>query len=301
MANDQNRLTEVQRKYLQMLSQMQQPRQGQNFHYGAANAIADIGSAIIKRNAEKGQVKAMTEQYQQPGQQPNFNQWQQGPLGAGLSGQPQFDQWKQGPLGVGMNNQQQQPQYDYNFSGPGVLSDNTPQNPAQMGQQPNFNQWKQGSLGQQPNQGGSAIACFIGSTVISTPTVDKQIKDIRVGDKIISLDVHDKPCIEEVIEVMEPCISPNNYVFVNAKKQCKAGEPLQTISVGTTDTQPFLTVDGLANATAAALTGRKLIGLRGIKEVVSITVNADKEPVYDLKTTGRNIYFANGFAVKGRD
>jgi uncharacterized protein YdhG (YjbR/CyaY superfamily) len=141
--------------------------------------------------------------------------------------------------------------------------------------------------------GAAAILCFIGRTVISTPTTDKPIKDIKVGDKVISLDENDKPCIETVLEVQCPCISPNEYVFVNIK--AKKGETAKRI--GTTSTQPFFTDQG--EVLVGELPGKTLVGLRGKKEVISVESNPVKELVYDFKTTGRNIYFADGFAVRG--
>ncbi|EGO65397.1 hypothetical protein [Acetonema longum] len=74
--------------------------------YGWANALADIGSAIIKRNADRGAVNSLTEQYQQPAQDlPGADQWKYGPLGAGqntggLPNQSPFSSQTQAGLGV---------------------------------------------------------------------------------------------------------------------------------------------------------------------------------------------------------
>lgn len=132
--------------------------------------------------------------------------------------------------------------------------------------------------------GSAAILCFVAGTKISTPDGDKNIEEIELGDKVYSLNGK----IEKVIEVQEPQISPNDYMIVRTKKA----------EVRPTSTQPFLTTDGYF--LPCKLSCKKLIGIKGNEEVISVEQVPVKELVYDFKTTGENVYFANGFAVRGR-
>jgi preprotein translocase subunit YajC len=133
--------------------------------------------------------------------------------------------------------------------------------------------------------GSAAILCFVGGTKIATPNGNKNIEDIVLGDEVYSLN----GTIETVIEVQEPQISPNAYVIVSTA----------TTTIKPTDTQLFLTSDGFF--TPNSLVGKELVGISGHETVIAVKLNPIKEIVYDFKTTGENIYFANGFAVRGRE
>ncbi|WP_094603467.1 hypothetical protein SPSIL_015250 [Sporomusa silvacetica DSM 10669] len=133
--------------------------------------------------------------------------------------------------------------------------------------------------------GSAAIMCFVGDTLIATPDGDKYIADIHIGDKVYSLD----GAIETVIEVQEPQISPNEYMLIKTA----------TKEIRPTSTQPFLTTEGYF--LPHELAGKELIGRNGNEVVVSVEGNQAREVIYDFKTTGANVYFANGFAVRGRE
>lgn len=115
-------------------------------------------------------------------------------------------------------------------------------------------------------------ACFIAGTKITTPTGDKNIEDIKLGDQVIS----DNGTVETVTYVQEPIISLDKYVKVTDGDR----------TVTTTSTQPFI-IDGEDK----------------YPHELTFTVEpvAEKELVYDLSTTGNNSYFANGFVVRGRE
>jgi hypothetical protein len=133
---------------------------------------------------------------------------------------------------------------------------------------------------------GSALimACFVAGTKIATPDGDKNIEDIKVGDKVYSFDN-----IETVTFVQDPIISPDDYLTIKGERGTQ---------VTTTSTQPFVTTEG--EALAPVLIGEIVLTETGEELIISIEP-AEKELVYDLSTTGENIYFANGFAVKGRE
>lgn len=126
-------------------------------------------------------------------------------------------------------------------------------------------------------------ACFVAGTKITTPTVDKNIEDIQLGDAVMNPDGE----IETVTEVMKPCISPDKYLTVEGEHS----------KVTTTSTQEFCTLQG--DFVSPALIGRKCITLDGTESVWAI-YPAPAELVYDFKTTGSNTYYANGFLVRGR-
>jgi hypothetical protein len=131
--------------------------------------------------------------------------------------------------------------------------------------------------------GSAAIMCFVAGTKIATPNGDKNIEDIKLGDEVYSVDKK----VETVIEVQEPCISPNDYLVLLTTAR----------SVRPTSTQPFITTDG--DVLAVELAGKELIGFDRNEKVIAVLNNPNKETVYDFKTSGDNTYFANGFAARG--
>lgn len=133
--------------------------------------------------------------------------------------------------------------------------------------------------------GSAAIMCFVAGTKISTPDGEKNIEDIQIGDNVYSLN----GSVESVIELQDPFISPDEYMLIETK----------TTQIRPTSTQHFMTSDGYL--LPHQLQGKKLVGLNKTEEVIAVTGGQQKELVYDFKCTGANIYFANGFAVKGRD
>lgn len=133
--------------------------------------------------------------------------------------------------------------------------------------------------------GSAALMCFVAGTKISTPGGEKNIEEIQVGDKVISLN----GSVESVIELQEPFVSPNEYMLIETK----------TTQIRPTSTQHFMTTEGYL--LPHQLQGKMLVGLNKTEEVIAVTDGQEKELVYDFKCTGANVYFANGFAVKGRD
>jgi hypothetical protein len=127
-----------------------------------------------------------------------------------------------------------------------------------------------GTKGAVGSLGSAAIlACFIAGTKIRTPDGDKNIENVKVGDKVISYDGE-----QTVLFTQDPVTSSDQYytVFGNGGKQ-----------VTTTASQPFITVEGDKYP-------------RQLKHVL-----AEKELVYDLAVSGGNNYYANGFLVRGRE
>lgn len=124
----------------------------------------------------------------------------------------------------------------------------------------------------------AGLFCFPGNTKIKTPSGLKQIKDISVGETVISPDGEKEA---KVTAVMEPRFA-QTYTIVTAGG-----------AVNCTATQPLMKEDG-EWATVKQLT----IGtpLKGKGEVRNIIFSGDRK-VYDLKVDG-DMYYADGFIAK---
>lgn len=134
-----------------------------------------------------------------------------------------------------------------------------------------------------------SLWCFVGETPIETDAGAKAICDVSVGDKILTYDhVRDRQCVEEVVEVMEPQDSEVYMVVCQDEK----GNVRDVI---TTLTQPLMKADGTWRDVAMLRIGDNL---KNVGKVKSVIFNGTRK-VYDMKLTGKNTYYANGFVVKG--
>ena len=133
------------------------------------------------------------------------------------------------------------------------------------------------------NPGLFGAACFTDDTKVRTPDGEKYIRHISVGDKVIAEDGTE----QEVIETMIPKYSVV-YTVV-------ADESGKKNYVNTTLTQPLMTSDGDFVDVAMLRIGMEL---EGAGKVLGVVESGERK-VYDLKVTGPNTYFANGFVAKG--
>ena len=134
-----------------------------------------------------------------------------------------------------------------------------------------------------------SLWCFVGETPIETDAGAKAICDVSVGDKILTYDhVRDRQCVEEVVEVMEPQDSEVYMVVCQDEK----GNVRDVI---TTLTQPLMKADGTWRDVAMLRIGDNL---KNVGKVKSVIFNGTRK-VYDMKLTGKNTYYANGFVAKG--
>lgn len=134
-----------------------------------------------------------------------------------------------------------------------------------------------------------SLWCFVGETPIETDAGAKAICDVSVGDKILTYDhVRDRQCVEEVVEVMEPQDSEVYMVVCQDEK----GNVRDVI---TTLTQPLMKADGTWRDVAMLRIGDNL---KNVGKVKSVIFNGTRK-VYDMKLTGANAYYANGFIAKG--
>lgn len=133
---------------------------------------------------------------------------------------------------------------------------------------------------------GSALICFAAGTKIATPDGDKNIEDIKVGDKVYSLDDNNEKCVETVEYVKPPHDSPV-WQITTEKGVCKP-----------TNSQRFLTQYGFEYV--EELRG-DIITFDGDSVEVFCMKQLHPELVYDFTVTGRNIFFADGLASEGFD
>lgn len=133
------------------------------------------------------------------------------------------------------------------------------------------------------NAGLFGGACFTDDTEVRTPDGDKYIRHISVGDMVIA----DDGTEQEVVETMIPKYSMVYTVVAddNGKKNY----------VNTTLTQPLMTSDGDFVDVSMLRIGMEL---EGAGKVLGVVESGERK-VYDLKVTGPNTYFANGFVAKG--
>ena len=126
-------------------------------------------------------------------------------------------------------------------------------------------------------------ACFTDDTKVRTPDGEKYIRHISVGDKVIAEDGTE----QEVIETMIPKYSVVYTVVADGSGKKNY--------VNTTLTQPLMTSDGDFVDVAMLRIGTNL---KGAGKVLGVVESGERK-VYDLKVTGPNTYFANGFVAKG--
>lgn len=133
--------------------------------------------------------------------------------------------------------------------------------------------------------GNSSLFCFVGDTKIKTPSGDKQISLLKAGHKVICPNDNGIDTEETATDVMEPHYA-NVYTVV-----CDGGS-----FVNTTLSQPLMADDGsFVLVSDIQLGTTKLKG----KGLVRSLIFSGERKVYDLKVTGSNRYYADGFIAQG--
>lgn len=137
--------------------------------------------------------------------------------------------------------------------------------------------------------GWASAWCFGADTLIKMADgTAKYIQDIVRGDKVLCPHVDGTESVEEVLSVMEP-----HYADVYALTATDENDDYHVAF--TTSTQPILCDDGTFVTVGNMKLGKKL---RGGLELVSVEYD-EFCPVYDLKVSGENNYYADGFVAKG--
>ena len=130
--------------------------------------------------------------------------------------------------------------------------------------------------------------CFTGDSLIATPSGDKPIKDIKVGDEVFSLDETGAKRIAKVVDMVKPKEMPVvKAVFDNGKEWYTTSS--QWFYCGGDDYAP---IEDDAGKKAITLEGEST-GLSGKEET------GRTETVYDFVVEGLNVFFVNGIAAEG--
>lgn len=130
--------------------------------------------------------------------------------------------------------------------------------------------------------------CFAAECMVATPDGEKSIRDIRVGDEVLSLHTDGSRRIAKVTDVMAPREMPLIRVsFGNGKEWL------------TTDTQWFYCGGG-DYACVKAPDGKKAVTADGGSTGMTAAGNTGRtEMVYDFVVDGLNVFFVNGIAAEG--
>jgi hypothetical protein len=138
--------------------------------------------------------------------------------------------------------------------------------------------------------GGIASAwCFAEDTMVKMADgIAKKIRYIKVGDEVICPHKDGTESVETVTEVMEP---HHAEVYIVVAKDRENREH----HCYTTMTQPLLCADGKFAQVKNFGIGKELYG--GWR-VISV-IHSGERKVYDLKVSGENNYYADGFIAKG--
>lgn len=138
--------------------------------------------------------------------------------------------------------------------------------------------------------GGIASAfCFAEDTLIKMASgPDKKIKRVEPGDVVICPHSDGTETEEEVLEVMEP---HRTHVYVVVAKDANNIEHVTY----TTMTQPLMNSEG-EFVKVEDITLRTV--LKGGWRITNIVYSGERK-VYDLKVSGENNYYADGFVAKG--
>lgn len=137
--------------------------------------------------------------------------------------------------------------------------------------------------------GWASTWCFAEDTLVKMADgTAKFIQDVVKGDKVLCPHKDGTESLEEVLEVMEP-----HYADVYAlTAKDKDGNYVVAF---TTSTQPVLCADGTFCKVGNLKLTKELHG--GL--VVQSIEHDEFAPVYDLKVSGENNYYADGFVAKG--
>ena len=130
--------------------------------------------------------------------------------------------------------------------------------------------------------------CFAEDAKISVPNGTKFIKDIKVGDEVISLDRNDNKIISKVTRVQPIFTEKILEVEFSNGTTWKATET-QWFYCGNDDYASIIDTKGKSAITES---GRKVA-------VVRVSDTGKTVEVYDFIVEGTNVFFANGIAAEG--
>lgn len=131
--------------------------------------------------------------------------------------------------------------------------------------------------------GSAAIACFPAGTLIHTPRGEVAIEELRKNDTVFGEDYQD-----EVIVQTYKADKPELFVVYTDKGVLKTTRGQRLMLVG----DELCEVENLQP-------GDRLIFREDYAKVSAIDTLPEKTTVYELDTTGDNLFWADGFLVEG--
>ena len=131
--------------------------------------------------------------------------------------------------------------------------------------------------------GGAAIACFPAGSMISTPRGDVPIESIKEQSVLYGEDYQD----EVVIETYE-AVKDKLYTVITDKGVLR-----------TTKGQRLMMPEDELKRIEDVQIGDQLIYKESYAQVQDIQISAGDIKVYELDTTGRNLFWVDGFLVEG--
>lgn len=142
--------------------------------------------------------------------------------------------------------------------------------------------------------GAGSAWCFTADTKVRTPAGDILIKDLRVGDTVICPKdgTAENDAEGTVLETMQP-----HYSEVYALVCTDASNHKHCVS--TTLTQPLMGADGTFITLDKLDVGHTKLIYGGQSVTVLSIIHSGERKVYDLKVSGPNAYYADGFIAKG--
>lgn len=130
--------------------------------------------------------------------------------------------------------------------------------------------------------------CFAEDAKISIPNGTKFIKDIKIGDEVISLDKNDKKIISKVIAV-QPVFKERIFKVEFSDGTIWNATDTQWFYCGNDDYASIIDTQG---KTALTENGQRAT-------VVKVTDTGKTPEVYDFIVEGVNVFFVNGIAAEG--
>lgn len=141
-----------------------------------------------------------------------------------------------------------------------------------------------GAIGSIAGQlGAAAIACFPAGTFIDTPQGEIPIEEIRERDVVTGENLQD-----EIVVKSYEAVKPELLVIITDKG-----------TIRTTEGQRFMLADDQLREAEEIQVGDQLLHRSGCAKVSAVEKETGEAAVYELDTTGKNLFWADGFLVEG--
>lgn len=140
----------------------------------------------------------------------------------------------------------------------------------------------------------ASLFCFAGDTKVKTPVGNVKIKDIKLNDKVICPDASGADTIETVLSKIRTPANNEDKVYVSTTDVF--GREHRVL---TTNSQPLMDDSGKFVLVGELEQGKTILKQVGKVKEVRKVMEDTKIIVYDLKVSGANNYYANGFVAKG--